>query len=249
MPEDSFRLVAPFYDVLMAEVPYDEWVDYLRLIWTLNNSKPKSVLDVCCGTGIVAEKLAELGLQVHGIDLSEPMIEVAQAMAARTALPMTFEVADASQFELDQKFDGAYSFFDSLNYLVRPEQVLEAIRCVARHLVSGALFVFDLNTEYAFTHNMFNQKDLRKKAELKYDWKGEYDRETRLIDVTMDFWWKEEHVQVHQHQRAHPLDEVKAFLLENGFRPVAVYHSYTLDRPRKSSDRVHFVARRTESPV
>jgi len=249
VPEDSFRLVAPFYDVLMAEVPYDEWVDYLRLILTLNNSKAKSLLDVCCGTGIVAEKLANLGYEVHGIDLSSPMIDVAHERAERTGLPISFSVADASQFELGREFEGAYSFFDSLNYLTEAEKVHDAIRCVARHLRPESLFVFDLNTEYAFTHKMFNQKDMRKKAELKYDWKGDYNSETRLIDVTMDFWWKGDHVQVIQRQRAHPLDEIKTFLLETGFKPVAVYHSYTLDRPRKSSDRVHFVARRSASPV
>lgn len=249
MPEDSFRLVAPFYDVLMAEVPYDEWVEYLRLLWTLNNAKPRTLLDVCCGTGTVAEMLARIGLTVHGIDLSEPMIEVAQQRAVSTGLPISFEVADASDFHLGRTFDGAYSFFDSLNYLVTPEQVRGAIGCVARHLEPGALFIFDLNTEYAFTHQMFDQKDLRKKSVLKYDWKGDYNSETRLIDVTMDFWWQGEHVQVIQHQRAHPLDEIKGFLLESGFKPVAVYHSYSLDRPRKSSDRVHFVARRAASPV
>ncbi|MES1227073.1 MAG: methyltransferase domain-containing protein [Armatimonadota bacterium] len=246
MQEDSFRLIAPFYDELMAQVPYDEWVEYFRLILTLNNAKPKTLLDVCCGTGTMAEMFAKLGFTVHGFDLSEPMIEVAQARAISTGLPISFEVADAAKVKLAGKFDAAYSFFDSLNYLTSPELLDSAIKNVAKHLNPGALFVFDLNTEYAFVKQMFDQQDMRKKAKLRYDWKGDYDHEARQIAVTMDFWWEGEHVQVVQRQRAHPLDEVRDMLLEAGFKPVRVYHSYTLDRPRKSSDRVHFVARLPE---
>ena len=243
MQEDSFRLVAPFYDELMSGVPYDEWVEYYRLILTLNNSKPKHLLDVCCGTGIMAELFARIGFSVHGFDLSAPMIEVAKERAALTGLPITFEAADATTFETKTLFDGAFSFFDSLNYLATPELLDAALNHVATALKPGAYFVFDLNTEYAFLHKMFDQKDMKKRSKLQYDWKGDYDPATRQIAVTMDFWFEGKHTQVIQHQRAHPLDEVRDQLIGAGFKQVRSYHSYTLDRPRKNSDRVHFVAR------
>lgn len=245
--EDSFRHVAPFYDVLMAEVPYDEWLEYYRLLLTLNNSRPKTLLDVCCGTGILAEMLCHVGFDVTGFDLSEPMIEVANARAP--SLKMGFHVADARIFDLGRSFEGAYSFFDSLNYLTTTEALNDALRRVAGHLDPGAYFIFDLNTEYAFVHRMFDQKDLRGAHGLKYDWKGDYDRESRLIDVRMDFEWQGEKVTVHQMQRAHPLDEVRELLADAGFKAVRAYHSYSLDPVRKSSDRVHFVARGSGRPV
>lgn len=237
---EEFGPVASFYDVLMKGVPYRMWVGYYLLLLSKQGAKPKELLDVCCGTGTLCEMLTAEGFRVEGLDLSAPMIEIARAKAAEKSLDIRYEVADASNFSMGRTYDAAYSFFDSLNYITTAEGLFGALKSVAAHLPSGASWVFDLNTEYAFTEDMFTQKKLSPKAAVRYDWKGNYDPRTRIIHVDMAFWVDGvEHHEVHV-QRAHDMWEVREMLGDAGFTDIDVYHSYTLDPPRAKSDRIHF---------
>lgn len=242
MSTTAFGPVATYYDLLMSKVPYDMWVDYYRLLLSSHGQNPGRFLDVCCGTGTVAELLALLDKQVVGIDNSPAMIERARENASRRGLSIRYEVADARDFRLADSFEAAYSFFDSLNYIVTADGLFQAIQTVADHLLPGGSFIFDLNTAHAFESRMFDQQDLRRRASLRYKWVGDYDPGTRLIRVTMDFWAGEEHFQEIHIQRAHEEREVIEMLLDAGLQSVATYNSYTLDPVRAKSDRIHVVA-------
>jgi len=65
----------------------------------------KTVLDVGCGAGLLAEPLARLGAQVTGIDAAAENIVVAQAHAAQSGLVIDYraggvEAASGTQFDL-----------------------------------------------------------------------------------------------------------------------------------------------------
>jgi SAM-dependent methyltransferase len=238
----SFGPIAPYYDELMSEVPYKMWVGYYRLLLEQVGARPRTMLDVCCGTGNVTELLAREGYEMTGFDLSAPMIDVARLKAEKKGLEIDYHVADATKLKLGRQFDAAYSFFDSLNYITDPAALARAIKRVGAHVEKGGTFVFDLNTEYAFEKRMFDQRDQRKATRLKYKWEGTYDPATRLIEVDMQFSYNgQEFKEVHV-QRAHTDEEVRDLLAKAGFDVAHVYESYTLDLPRKASDRLHYVA-------
>lgn len=227
----------------MSQVPYDMWAGYLRLLFAQMDADPEEILDVCCGTGTICELLAAEGFDMTGLDLSPGMIASAKQKAAEKELDIDYYVADASDFDLGRQFEAACSFFDSFNYILDPTRLAMAFKCVAKHLQPGAPFIFDLNTAYAFEQRMFDQSDTRKKAEIQYDWKGEYDPETRIIKVAMTFKRGEEVFNEVHVQRAHPQEEVVEFLKAAGFDEITVFEAYTLDPPRKRSDRVHYSCR------
>ena len=54
------------------------------------------VADLGCGTGSLSLLLAQAGHDVHGVDLSPRMVEVARAKAAAAGVPARFSVADAA---------------------------------------------------------------------------------------------------------------------------------------------------------
>jgi SAM-dependent methyltransferase len=238
----SFGPVAAVYDELMHAVPYKMWLQYYESLLSQQRAEPATYLDVCCGTGLIAEMLAEKGAHVVGIDLSTEMIREAQRKAHLKRLDIEYYVADAANINLNRKFDAAYSFFDSFNYIVDPAHLQRAFQCVAKHLNPGGSFIFDLNTAYAYEAKMFDQRDKRMGVKLKYEWKGDYDPVTRLIKVNMTFWYggkvfHEVHV-----QRAYTKDQIVAFLNTAGFKDICIYDSYTLDPPRAKSDRIHVTA-------
>ncbi|MEA2554480.1 MAG: hypothetical protein QOJ65_2656 [Fimbriimonadaceae bacterium] len=218
------------------------WVGYYLLLLSQQDVHPNTILDVCCGTGTMTEMLHAESFQMAGIDLSPGMIEEAKRKAELSNLPIDYECMDASAFELNRTFDAAFSFYDSLNNITDPERLQMAFDQVAAHLAPGGSWVFDLNTAYAFEQRMFDQQNLKQDAELRYRWTGDWDSVARLITVDMMFWYKgEEFHEVHV-QRAYEQDQVHSMLDRAGFTDVQVYNSYTLEPPRKKSDRVHYTA-------
>src|SRR5581483_6393832 len=68
-----------------------------------------SVLDVCCGTGQLAEIFRGRGYDMAGLDATEAMI----AFARQNAPDLPFVVADVRDFSIDRRFEAAYSVFES----------------------------------------------------------------------------------------------------------------------------------------
>jgi SAM-dependent methyltransferase len=58
---------------------------------------PLHILDLACGQGIIARRLAAAGATVLGIDAAAPLIEAARRRNDTDRLPLRFEVADVTR--------------------------------------------------------------------------------------------------------------------------------------------------------
>jgi SAM-dependent methyltransferase len=67
-------------------------------------------LDLACGTGAVAERAAERGADVVGIDLAPALIETAQERARERGLDIDYRVGDCENLELE---DGSFDVVSS----------------------------------------------------------------------------------------------------------------------------------------
>lgn len=246
----SFDLVAPHYDALMRGVPYGRWVDYLTDLLKQYDFEPRRVLDLACGTGNAAAIMAARGWEVVGVDLAEKMIAQAERKAAKKGLNVRFLVQDAADLDLGPPpFDLCVSFFDSLNYITDPARLQRAIHRVCDHLRPEGLFIFDINSAYALVNEFFDQKNTDSADRLRYVWRSEFDRATRLCRVRMRFFWRnsrgvdeefrEEHVQF-----AYEELELRQMLLNAGFEEIETFHAYTLRPVRATTDRIFFAARK-----
>src|SRR5262245_18773277 len=74
------------------EVQHRAWLDLLREV---AGPPPLKALDVGCGTGILAIRMAELGYTAVGVDLSEQMLAEARRKTDGTGLAVTFQRGDA----------------------------------------------------------------------------------------------------------------------------------------------------------
>lgn len=248
----QFTAIAPHYDALMRGVPYRHWVRYLDQLLATRKAKPHRVLDLACGTGNVAEILAASGYDVVGVDLSAPMIESARQKAEKKRLRIDYFVQNAAEMDLQAApFDLCVSLFDSLNYILDPGDLARAIERVYAHLVSGGLFVFDINSEFALVNSFFDQDNLYTNERLRYVWRSSYDAGSRLCTIRMRFFlrhrdgvdreFRENHLQF-----AYREDELRVMLEEAGFADTETYHAYTLRPVGPTTDRIFFIARRPE---
>lgn len=243
MPQ-AFTAIAPHYDALMASVPYPMWVDYLEQIFQRMGTRPRRVLDIATGTGTVALLLAQRGYQVTGVDLSAPMIAVAQRKARRMRLAVQFLCRDAADLDLPRgSFDAAVCLYDSLNYILEPERLERAFAQAANALVPGGLFIFDLNTIYSFEQELFTQENLSPGREVRYRWRSRFDRKTRIARIDMEFWTDSAQFEETHYQRGHSVEEVTEGLERAGFIVEALYEAYTFLPPGPKSERIFYVAR------
>lgn len=249
LADASFGAVTPYYDALMAGVPYRFWADYLERLWKRQGTHPSTVLDLACGTGTMSRLLAERGYSLTGADLSPGMLAVARRKAAAENLPIDFFAQDAAELDLgERRFDAVICFFDSLNYILDPQRVQSAFAQIYAHLNPGGTFLFDVNTEYALAEGMFNQSCTRRDEPLHYRWRSRYDAQTRLCTVHMRFSYdpgtgaeREVFTEVHR-QRAYSKEELNSWLRAAGFAEVSVYDAYSADPPKKRSDRLFYFA-------
>lgn len=99
------------------------------------------ILDVGCGSGLLARKLIAAGYSVHGVDASPAMIELARAHAPGATfdvvrLPTRLPLADA-----------VVSTGHVLNYLNSRDDIARALAELAQATRPGAVLALDLITE------------------------------------------------------------------------------------------------------
>lgn len=247
-PDHQFDEIAFLYDELMAGVPYRGWVEYLQRVLQHYKYQPKTVLDLCCGTGTVSLILAKMGYQVSGMDISPGMIKWARHKSESMGLNIDFQVQDAAELRMGKRFDLVISLFDSLNYILDAAALQNAFYRVFEHLQPGGLFIFDMNTELALAGHFFDQSNLGSHASVIYDWRSTYDPDIRICTVRMNFIYRryneEQRVKITHYQRAYEVEEIVRMLESAGLNVLAVYNGYTLKKVSSRSDRVFFVVRK-----
>jgi len=244
---DQFAAIAPYYDEVMSVVPYRQWTQYLKKLLKRFRWKPRRILDLATGTGTVALMLAQEGYHVTGVDISQPMIDVARLKAARQREEkVTFLCQDAARLHVPGQFDAAICLFDSLNYLLTAYALQQTFSAVYRHLAPGGGFIFDLNSEYALEKNLFTQDNLwDTEARVKHVWEARYNQRTRMATIHMDFFLPDGTAfTVVQKERAHRHADVVQFLTGAGFDFLDAYDAYTFLPAGRRSERIFYVARK-----
>jgi SAM-dependent methyltransferase len=98
----------------------------------------KSVLEVCCGSGMMSEKFARAGAIVTGLDFSSAAIARAHERARRYGFEANFCVGDALNLPFaDRSFD-IVAVHDGLHHLNDPAR---AIREMARVALNGVIIL------------------------------------------------------------------------------------------------------------
>ncbi len=107
------------------------------------------VLDLGCGPGVYAHRLARRGVSVLGLDASHRSVEHARAVARCEGLPAAFRVANYLVDDLGSGYDAALFVYEDFCAL-SPEQRGGLLRRTRDALRPGGAFVMDVTAAPRF---------------------------------------------------------------------------------------------------
>ena len=244
---DAYHALAASYDRLTNDVDYEATVDFYMQILEREGLKPRTVVDLACGTGSVTEILARRGYQVLGVDMSEEMLTVA-AMKTMDLQPMPrFSCQLLQQLRLPRAVDMAVCALDSLDYILNPDDCKEAIRRCYKALNPGGIFIFDVNTPEKL-RAMDGQVFLDEDDDVYCVWRGEFDEQTNICSYGMDLFQREGevwHRSFEEHREyAYSREQLTGYLKDAGFTQIEVYADRLFEAPRAGEQRIYFKARK-----
>lgn len=100
-----------------------------------------SALELGIGTGRIALPLAARGVEVHGIDSSEAMVEKLRQKPGGEAIPVT--MGDFAEFDLEERYSLVYVVFNTFFAPLTQEAQVRCFMNVTRHLSDGGFFVIE----------------------------------------------------------------------------------------------------------
>jgi tRNA (cmo5U34)-methyltransferase len=201
-----------FDSIILALIPhYPTMVRALVQSIPFGRALPIRVIDLGCGTGMVAAKVLEVfpNAQITCLDVAENMIAVAQARLARYPR-MEYVVADFGTFNFDAEYDVVVSSL-ALHHLATDKDKQDFYRRIYQNLSPGGVFYnadvilassgflqdVCMNEWRRFMRQSVSENDIEGKWIPKYQ---EEDRPAKLIDqlawmteigfVDVDVIWK-----------------------------------------------------------
>ncbi len=120
------------------------------------------VADICCGMGRHAVPLAELGMNMIGLDASRMMLEIADQMAG-DAEQLRLVQGDAARLPLRSgSFDAMLNLFNSFGYFLEEEQNIAVLEETVRCLKPGGRFLLETrNRSYQILYAPYYQEVTR----------------------------------------------------------------------------------------
>jgi SAM-dependent methyltransferase len=207
------------------------------------------ILDLCCGTGQLAQKLSVLGYRVTGLDGSPEML----GYARKNAPGVEFLQADARNFKIRKKYHAVVSAFDSLNHIMKTGELATVFQCVYNALRHDGYFIFDLNTEAGYLDDWQGDFSIIE-DDLVCAVQSSYNKQARLatFDATVfklsDGNWYRNDILIYQ--KYHSPDRVRSALIKAGFTGIEAYgfgRESGLGTFTKESGRVFFLCRKPQN--
>lgn len=225
---EAYTRLAGVYDEIVVDPCHGAWASFLHELWGDDEDGVCKVLDVCCGTGLLAGELAAFGYQVVGVDGSEAMLA-----RARRRLPSEVRLVRSTlpALAVTGEYDAAVCTFDGLNYLT-PADLRSTFATLSRLIRPAGWLVFDAHTDAMMAFTVSQPVVHGEESEHRFVISSFVDTRTRTCDTRIEIVpldgggaFSECHRQ-HFHRAA----DMRSSLLDAGFEVTAVRDGYS-ERP------------------
>jgi SAM-dependent methyltransferase len=236
------RLAGVYDEIVVVDPCHGRWASFLDDLWSADPTGVRSVLDICCGTGLLAAELVARGYRVVGIDASEAMLARARQLLGSA---VTLDRMVLPDLTVDGVFDAAVCTFDGLNYLTVGE-LQRTLKALVLRLRPAAWLVFDVLTDALMEFTMRNPVVSGESDGNLFVISSTVDPAARTCDARIEVT----HARVgdpftEQHrQHFHSDADLRAALVDAGFEVAAVTDEYTHQPVDESTLLATWVARR-----
>ena len=132
-----------FYDDFLGDEQSDTETE---LIWRLLELEPgMEVLDLACGHGRIANRLAERGARVTGLDATPLFLERARADAEARGVDVDYVEGDMRELPWESRFDRMVNWFTAFGYFDDDEEDRRVLRAAHRALRPGGRLLIENN--------------------------------------------------------------------------------------------------------
>ncbi len=237
-------LVAETWDVLRGDT--SKWPD--RLFYrNLIHQYGEPVLDIGCGTGRLLLDYKQQGTDIDGLDNSPEMLEICKKKGEELGLaPKLFE-GHMETMDLPRKYNTILVPSSSLQLIIEPDLVENALRQAVLHLLPGGIIAASIMTLWKSGEPLNSEweksavrnsdgVEFRKISKARFDPKTECEHTEDKYQMVIDNEIVKE--EIHSRSpatRSYTQDQAKAIFKKAGFSNVELFSEFT-NNPVKPDD-------------
>jgi SAM-dependent methyltransferase len=251
LDEDSFE---EFRDPETYDLEVESYDDDLPLIEQWARTLGGPLLDLACGTGRVALRMAAQGYQVTGVDIIPEMIAQARQKAAERAVSVEWVVADARTFQLQRLFPFIFMVCNAFQFFPEREDQEGLFARVHEHLQPEGCFLLETRNP-----SLLNLPQLRHSEPQQYTTADDgqliiteeqcYNPMTQIQHYTRHLTFthpdgQQEEKKLHTALRYVFPQEMEALLFYNGLQIRACYGSWQREPLTATSPAMIYVCQR-----
>ena len=243
---DAYSHLSGVYDTLMADIPYDRWIENIEDTLAEKGVGPEAwILDAGCGSGRVSIGLKKAGFNVIGLDTSEAMLRIAEENTRRAAEDIMYIHQSLLDISLHREMDAVVAVCDVINY-IPCQDIDDCFRAVNGALSDGGILIFDISSPYKLKEQIGNQVFFEDHPDFTYIWTNHPADDHIKMDILLfekndDTYIRrdEQHIQyIHE-------PGLLAKKLENsGFRDIRLFGGYTKEPVKEQETRIRFTAQK-----
>lgn len=243
----AYTAFAQYYDELTQNVHYIKQADYIESLLKRFNHNPGLTLDLACGTGSLTVELKKRGLDIYGVDGSADMLMQAQSKAAAQGLSILFLNQRMQNLDLYGTIDTCICTLDSLNHIIKTEELQQAFDKVSLFLNPSGLFIFDVNTPYKHERILADNVFVYDKKDVFCVWQNT-PLENLTTRISLDFFEKQGNLYRRYSEsfceRAYTAKQLEDMLKNAGFEILSVFGELTFESPGDDTQRNVYIVKK-----
>jgi ubiquinone/menaquinone biosynthesis C-methylase UbiE len=140
-----------YYDLMCLDIDYQTQSNCIRRLHQLFGNDGKTHLDLACGTGPHVQHFIDLGYQSSGIDINQPMLDIALTRCPEAQ----FFRRNMSDFSVAEPLDLITCYLYSIHYNDGIDKLKGCITSVHQALKTHGIFCFHVVDKTKINNNLF----------------------------------------------------------------------------------------------